>query len=202
MLVYLLVVVISYFMGTVSCAYLISKYIFSKDIRQYGSKNPGTTNMLRTFGKKAGAVTLVGDYLKGTIAVLISSFLAKKLGADPDLARYISALAVVCGHNWSVFMRFRGGKGVATSYGAMLAISPLMTLASMVFYIIILLVTRYVSIASMLGVCLFPILMLMTDDMSGLWLGILLSVSVVYKHRENIRKLLSGTENRFGSKAR
>lgn len=202
MLVYLLVVVISYFMGTISCAYLISKYILSKDIRQYGSKNPGTTNMLRTFGKKAGAVTLVGDYLKGTIAVLISSFLAKKLGADPDLARYISALAVVCGHNWSVFMRFRGGKGVATSYGAMLAISPLMTLASMVFYIIILLVTRYVSIASMLGVCLFPILMLMTDDMSGLWLGILLSVSVVYKHRENIRKLLNGRENRLGTKTR
>ena len=165
MLVYLLVVVISYFMGTISCAYLISKYIFSKDIRQYGSKNPGTTNMLRTFGKKAGAVTLVGDYLKGTIAVLISSFLAKKLGADPDLARYISALAVV-------------------------------------FYIIILLVTRYVSIASMLGVCLFPILMLMTDNMSGLWLGILLSVSVVYKHRENIRKLLNGRENRLGTKTR
>lgn len=202
MLVYLLVVVISYFIGTISCAYLISKYIFSKDIRQYQYKNPGTTNMLRTFGKKAGAVTLVGDYLKGTIAVLISSFLAKKLGADPDLARYISALAVVCGHNWSVFMRFRGGKGVATSYGAMLAISPLMTLASMVFYIIILLVTRYVSIASMLGVCLFPILMLMTDDMSGLWLGILLSVSVVYKHRENIRKLLNGRENRLGTKTR
>ena len=202
MLVYLLVVVISYFMGTISCAYLISKYLLSKDIRQYGSKNPGTTNMLRTFGKKAGAVTLVGDYLKGTIAVLISSFLAKKLGADPDLARYISALAVVCGHNWSVFMRFRGGKGVATSYGAMLAIYPLMTLASMVFYIIILLVTRYVSIASMLGVCLFPILMLMTDDMSGLWLGILLSVSVVYKHRENIRKLLNGRENRLGTKTR
>ena len=99
-------------------------------------------------------------------------------------------------------MRFRGGKGVATSYGAMLAISPLMTLASMVFYIIILLVTRYVSIASMLGVCLFPILMLMTDDMSGLWLGILLSVSVVYKHRENIRKLLNGRENRLGTKTR
>ena len=118
------------------------------------------------------------------------------------MAKYISALAVVCGHNWSIFMRFRGGKGVATSYGAMLAISPLMTLASMVFYIIILLVTRYVSIASMLGVCLFPILMLMTKDMSGVWVGILLSVSVVYKHRENIRKLLSGTENRFGSKAR
>ena len=158
--------------------------------------------MLRTFGKKAGAITLIGDYLKGTLAVLISIFLAKKMGSDPDLAKYISALAVVCGHNWSIFMRFRGGKGVATSYGAMLAISPLMTLASMVFYIIILLVTRYVSIASMLGVCLFPILMLMTKDMSGVWVGILLSVSVVYKHRENIRKLLSGTENRFGSKVK
>ena len=202
MLAYLLVVVISYFMGTISCAYLISKYVFSTDIRQYGSKNPGTTNMLRTFGKKAGAITLIGDYLKGTLAVLISIFLAKKMGLDPDLAKYISAIAVVCGHNWSIFMRFRGGKGVATSYGAMLAISPLMTLASMVFYIIILLVTRYVSVASMLGVCLFPILMFMTKDMSGVWVGILLSVSVVYKHRENIRKLLSGTENRFGSKAR
>lgn len=202
MFVYLLVVVISYFMGTISCAYLISNYIFSSDIRQHGSKNPGTTNMMRTFGKKAGVLTLIGDYLKGTLAVLISIFLAKKMGADPDLAKYISALAAVCGHNWSVFMKFKGGKGVATSYGTMLAISPLMTIASMIFYIIILLLTRYVSIASMLGVCLFPILMLITKDMSGLWLGILFSVSVIYKHRGNIHKLLNGTENRFGAKAR
>ena len=88
MLAYPLVVVISYFMGTISCAYLISKYVFSTDIRQYGSKNPGTTNMLRTFGKKAGAITLIGDYLKGTLAVLISIFLAKKMGSDPDLPTF------------------------------------------------------------------------------------------------------------------
>lgn len=202
MLIYLLVILISYFLGSISWAYIISKYVFSSDIRQYGSKNPGTTNMLRTFGKKAGVITLLGDLIKGSLAVVISNLLAARMGLEPDLAKYISALAVVYGHNWSIFMRFKGGKGVATSYGTMLVISPLMTLASISFYLIILVVTRYVSIASILGVSLFPILMVLANDMSGIWLGILLSISVIYKHRDNIRRLIDGSENKFGCKTK
>nr|WP_314277168.1 glycerol-3-phosphate 1-O-acyltransferase PlsY [uncultured Peptostreptococcus sp.] len=202
MLIYLLVILISYFLGSISWAYIISKYVFSSDIRQYGSKNPGTTNMLRTFGKKAGVITLLGDLIKGSLAVVISNLLAARMGLEPDLAKYISALAVVCGHNWSIFMRFKGGKGVATSYGTMLVISPLMTLASISFYLVILVVTRYVSIASILGVSLFPILMVLANDMSGIWLGILLSISVIYKHRDNIRRLIDGSENKLGCKTK
>lgn len=202
MLIYLLVILISYFLGSISWAYIISKYVFSSDIRQYGSKNPGTTNMLRTFGKKAGVITLLGDLIKGSLAVVISDLLAARMGLEPDLAKYISALAVVCGHNWSIFMRFKGGKGVATSYGTMLVISPLMTLASISFYLIILVVTRYVSIASILGISLFPILMVLANDMSGIWLGILLSISVIYKHRDNIRRLIDGSENKLGCKTK
>ena len=202
MLIYLLVILISYFLGSISWAYIISKYVFSSDIRQYGSKNPGTTNMLRTFGKKAGVITLLGDLIKGSLAVVISDLLAARMGLEPELAKYISALAVVCGHNWSIFMRFKGGKGVATSYGTMLVISPLMTLASISFYLIILVVTRYVSIASILGVSLFPILMVLANDMSGIWLGILLSISVIYKHRDNIRILIDWSENKLGCKTK
>ena len=202
MLIYLLVILISYFLGSISWAYIISKYVFSSDIRQYGSKNPGTTNMLRTFGKKAGVITLLGDLIKGSLAVVISDLLAARMGLEPELAKYISALAVVCGHNWSIFMRFKGGKGVATSYGTMLVISPLMTLASISFYLIILVVTRYVSIASILGVSLFPILMVLANDLTGIWLGILLSISVIYKHRDNIRRLIDGSENKLGCKTK
>ena len=201
MLVYLLVVVISYFMGTISCAYLISKYIFSKDIRQYGSKNPGTTNMLRTFGKKAGGVTLVGDYLKGTIAVLISSFLAKKLGADPDLARYISALAVVCGHNWSVFMRFRGGKGVATTFGVLYCLFFKEVFICSILGLVILYITRYVSLSGLITLLNTNILMFLLDvEIRYIYFTFFLFCIVTFKHKENIKRLINHTERKLGEK--
>ncbi len=197
LLLYVLIIVLAYLIGCVSSAYIISKALFGIDIRTQGSKNAGTTNALRTFGFKAGLVTFLGDYFKGTIAVLLAIFIAYKGHLDADLAKYIAALAVVAGHNWPVFLKFKGGKGVATTYGAMLAIAPLPTLASMLFFIIIVLVTKYVSVASICGVCLFPVLMYMRSDYVGVWVCILLSISVIYKHKENIKRLLKGQERRL-----
>ncbi len=197
MLVYIIILLISYIIGNISCSYLISKYIFGVDIRTQGSKNAGTTNALRTFGIKAGIITLIGDYFKGTIAVLLSAFIASKLNIDVSLAKYISIIAVVCGHNWPIFLKFRGGKGVATTYGGMLAIAPLPTLACMIFFTVLVLVTRYVSLGSILGVCLFPILMFMENDYGGAWVCILLSISVIYKHKQNIIRIAKGEENRL-----
>ena len=197
LLLYVLIIVLAYLMGCISSAYIISKVLFGVDIRTQGSKNAGTTNALRTFGFKAGLVTFLGDYFKGTIAVLLAMFIAYKGHLDVDLAKYIAALAVVAGHNWPVFLKFKGGKGVATTYGAMLGIAPLPTLASMLFFIILVLVTRYVSVGSICGVCLFPILMYMRRDYAGIWVCVLMSISVLYKHRENIKRLLKGKERRL-----
>lgn len=197
LLVYVLIIILSYLIGNISSSYIISNFLFGTDIRTQGSKNPGTTNALRTFGFKAGLLTFLGDYFKGTIAVLISIYVGRKFNVDGELLKYISVLAVVAGHNWPVFLKFKGGKGVATTYGALLAISPLITLSSMLFFIILVAVTRYVSVGSIFGVCLFPILMLITHDYIGTWVCILLSISVIYKHRENIKKSLEGKERRL-----
>ena len=194
---YILIVTLSYLIGNISCSYIISKFMYGTDIRTKGSKNAGTTNALRTFGFKAGFATFLGDYFKGTIAVLISAFIAEKLKIDIDLARYISVIAVVCGHNWPVFLKFKGGKGVATTYGSLLAVAPLPTVFCMIFFMIVVGVTRYVSVGSMLGVFLFPILMFIRRDYMGVWVCIVLSILVVYKHRENIRKLINGNERRL-----
>ena len=197
MLVYILVVVLSYLLGNISSSYIISKYVFDSDIRTKGSKNAGTTNALRVFGFKAGLLTFLGDYFKGTIAVLLTYFVAKYFKVDVDLCRYLAALAVVLGHDWPVFLKFRGGKGVATTYGAMLAISPLSTLFAMLFFIVIVGLTRYVSIGSILGVFLFPIFMYIRHDSLGVWTSVILFLLVVYRHRENIYRLINGEERRI-----
>jgi len=197
MLVYILVVVLFYLLGNISSSYIISKYVFDSDIRTKGSKNAGTTNALRVFGFKAGLLTFLGDYFKGTIAVLLTYFVAKYFKVDVDLCRYLAALAVVLGHDWPVFLKFRGGKGVATTYGAMLAISPLSTLFAMLFFIVIVGLTRYVSIGSILGVFLFPIFMYIRHDSLGVWTSVILFLLVVYRHRENIYRLINGEERRI-----
>jgi len=197
MLVYILVVILSYLLGNISSSYIISKHIFDSDIRTKGSKNAGTTNALRVFGFKAGLLTFLGDYFKGTIAVLLAYFAARYFGVDADLCKYLAALAVVLGHDWPIFLKFKGGKGVATSYGAMLAISPLSTLFAMLFFIAIVGVTRYVSVGSILGVFLFPIFMYIRNDSLGVWTSIILFLLVVYRHRENIQRLVSGEERKI-----
>lgn len=197
MYIYIVLVIISYLLGNISCGYLVGRFIFNEDIRTHGSKNAGTTNALRLYGAKAGAITLLGDLLKGFIAVIISYFVAKNLGVDHNLARYLSLVAVVFGHNWPVFLRFRGGKGVATTYGGVLAISPLVTIFAAIFLAICIISTNYMSVGSMLSISLMPILFFIRGDITGVWFGIVLAMSCIYKHKSNILRLLSGTENKL-----
>ncbi|MDD7183122.1 glycerol-3-phosphate 1-O-acyltransferase PlsY [Peptostreptococcus porci] len=198
MIGYISFIVISYLLGNISSSYFISRFVFNTDIRTMGSKNPGTTNAFRVFGKRAGVLTFIGDFLKGTIAVLISTYLANRFNFDANLARYIAAISVVCGHDWPIFLRFKGGKGVATTYGAMLVIAPLQTVASGLFFFISLFTTKYVSLSSMLSIMLFPILMFTVKDLSGLWVCLILSAMVVYRHKSNVLRLINGTEPKAG----
>ena len=194
MLVYLIIIVVAYLLGNISTSYIVAKRLAGVDIRTQGSGNAGSTNVLRTMGKKAGALTFGGDVLKGVVAVGFARILAYYMKSDQVTCAYIAVVAVVIGHNWPAFLGFKGG------IGSMLAINPVLALTCLAAFIIIVLVSKYVSLGSVLGICLSPVLMLITHNTKGIWVTLFLSASVIYTHRANIKRLLNGTERKLGEK--
>ena len=200
MLSYVLVIIIAYLLGNISTSYIIAKKMIGVDIRTQGSGNAGSTNVLRTLGKKAGAMTFVGDLLKGVLAVLIAKVIASISGVDVATAGYLGVIGVVSGHNWPAFLGFRGGKGVATSLGSMIAINPILALSCFAIFLIIVAITKYVSLGAVVSISLSPIMMILTKNNKGLLATLFLTISVIYTHRENIKRLLNGTERKLGEK--
>ncbi|MDY6153994.1 MAG: glycerol-3-phosphate 1-O-acyltransferase PlsY [Terrisporobacter sp.] len=200
MLVYLIIIITAYLLGNISTSYIVAKRLAGVDIRTQGSGNAGSTNVLRTLGKKAGALTFIGDVLKGLIAVLIARFIAYGVNLDDTTCAYIAVVAVVLGHNYPVFLGFKGGKGVATSLGSMLGMNPLVALLCLGFFIIIVAITKYVSLGSMLGIGLSPVIMMINHNTKGVLVTLFLTISVVITHKENIKRLLNGTERKLGQK--
>lgn len=200
MINYLIIILLAYFIGSISTSYIIAKRMTGVDIRTQGSGNAGSTNVLRTLGKKAGVMTFVGDLLKGVIAVLIARLIATMVHIDPLTASYIAVVFVVAGHNWPIFLGFRGGKGVATSLGAMIAVNPVIALSCFGFFLVIVYFTKYVSLGSVVSICTSPIIMFFVGNNKGLIVTLFLSISVIFKHRENIKRLLNGTERKIGEK--
>lgn len=200
MLVYLIIIITAYLLGNISTSYIVAKRLAGVDIRTQGSGNAGSTNVLRTLGKKAGALTFIGDVLKGLIAVLIARLIAYGVNLDDTTCAYIAVVAVVLGHNYPVFLGFKGGKGVATSLGSMLGMNPLVALLCLGFFIIIVAITKYVSLGSILGIGLSPIIMMINHNTKGVLVTLFLTISVVITHKENIKRLLNGTERKLGQK--
>ena len=200
MLVYLIIIITAYLLGNISTSYIVAKRLAGVDIRTQGSGNAGSTNVLRTLGKKAGALTFIGDVLKGLIAVLIARFIAYGVNLDNTTCAYIAVVAVVLGHNYPVFLGFKGGKGVATSLGSMLGMNPLVALLCLGFFIIIVAITKYVSLGSILGIGLSPIIMMINHNNKGVLVTLFLTISVAITHKENIKRLLNGTERKLGQK--
>lgn len=200
MLVYLIIIITAYLLGNISTSYIVAKRLAGVDIRTQGSGNAGSTNVLRTLGKKAGALTFIGDVLKGLIAVLIARFIAYGVNLDNTTCAYIAVVAVVLGHNYPVFLGFKGGKGVATSLGSMLGMNPLVALLCLGFFIIIVAITKYVSLGSILGIGLSPVIMMINHNTKGVLVTLFLTISVVITHKENIKRLLNGTERKLGQK--
>lgn len=200
MLIYLIIIIIAYLLGNISTSYIVAKRLAGVDIRTQGSGNAGSTNVLRTLGKKAGALTFVGDVLKGLIAVLIARLIAYTFHMDESVCAYLAVVAVVLGHNYPAFLGFKGGKGVATSLGSMLGMNPLIALMCLGFFIIIVAITKYVSLGSVLGIALSPIIMLINHNTKGLLVTLFLTISVAITHKENIKRLLNGTERKIGEK--
>jgi len=207
--VYVATAVISYLIGSLNMAILISKFHKSKDIRDYGSGNAGMTNMLRTFGKRAATWTFVGDFLKGAIVVFVAREIGKSLQMNLDLA-YIAALFVMLGHIYPLYFGFKGGKGIATALGAMFVLNWIafvtiaIGIAPMVFII------KIVSAVCLCGASLYPVLNFVVLFLQGrsffgevvpyTVMSLLMALLVFYAHRDNIKRLRSGTEPSFGRK--
>ncbi|MGL5714672.1 MAG: glycerol-3-phosphate 1-O-acyltransferase PlsY [Paraclostridium sp.] len=200
MIGYIIIVVVAYLLGNISTSYIIAKRMLGVDIRTQGSGNAGSTNALRVLGKKAGAMTFIGDLLKGMLAVFIARIIANIINVDPITAAYIAVVFVVVGHNWPALLGFKGGKGVATSLGAMIAVNPIIALSCFATFGVIVYITRYVSLGSVLSISISPIIMLALKNYKGFLVTLFLSVSVIYTHRENIKRLLNRTERKIGEK--
>jgi len=189
-------VVLSYLVGAIPSGYLLFLAIEKKDIRAYGSRATGATNVLRLKGWRYAIPIALLDILKG----FLPAFLALRLFADPVLAAACASAAVV-GHCFPVYIGFKGGKGVATAAGSMFAIAPIAALFSLVLFVAVVALTRYVSLGSILAALLFPGYMLLLRLPGTLVLLSLPILAVILiRHAGNIRRLLSGTERKFGQK--
>ncbi|WP_066739393.1 glycerol-3-phosphate 1-O-acyltransferase PlsY [Cupriavidus sp. D384] len=199
-MVNLIFAVIAYLIGSVSFAVVVSKVMGLPDPHSYGSGNPGATNVLRTGNKKAAIMTLIGDGLKGYVAVMLVKHLGPGYGVD-DTGIALAALAVFLGHLYPVFHRFAGGKGVATAAGILFAIHPLLGAGTLASWLIIAFFFRYSSLAALVAAIFAPffyVLMFGVDIIAGAVLVI--SVLLIARHRANIAKLLAGKESRIGEK--
>jgi len=201
--IYLLVAIISYLIGSISFSVIFTKKLAGFDVREKGSKNAGSTNVLRTAGKGIAALTLVCDILKGVVAVLIALGIGKidKFEHMEYLVQ-VAGIMVVLGHTFPVFFKFKGGKGVATSLGLILLMNWQIGLICLVFALVLILLTRMVSLGSVSAAILFPVLtMFITENyiVPGYYriFGILLGLFVCFNHRTNIKRLLTGTESKI-----
>ena len=207
MVAYIIVAIIAYAIGSISFSVLISKKMAGFDVREKGSGNAGSTNVLRTVGKRAAILTLICDILKGVVAILIAILVGIIVkDTNKALAVQIASVAVVIGHTFPIFFGFKGGKGVATSLGVLLIINWQIGLICLVFALVIMALTRTVSTGSILAAILYPVLTLFIGNEHYIVEGnyfifsVVMALIVAFNHRSNIKRILNGTENKISFK--
>lgn len=189
----ILVILFAYLLGSVPVGVILAS-IKGADPRKVGSGNIGATNVMRAAGKATGILTLMGDVLKGFLPVVIASALC-----EPIIVIAAAGLAAFLGHLYPVFLKFKGGKGVATALGVYLRLDPFAVLIAAIFFILVLLKWRFVSLGSLVGVAAIPLtLYLLKAPDYYIYLALIIGVLIFIKHRDNIRRLVAGTENRLG----
>ena len=196
-------ILFGYIFGCFSTGFFIGK-IKKVDIRQYGSKSSGTTNALRTLGPKAGILTLLGDMLKAIIAIVLVRFV---LFSDIEYVKLLSlytGLGVVIGHNYPVWLKFQGGKGIAATAGAIVAIDPWIIPFGLPIFVISVALTRYVSVGSLMLAILFPTWIAIRNpgQLHMLIIALAYTALAFIKHRSNIKRLFNGTENKLGQRVK
>ena len=208
--IYIVMAIIAYAIGSINFSVLISRKMAGFDVREKGSGNAGTTNVLRTVGKKAAALTLLCDILKGVVSILIAIIIGKiAKDLSPAILVEVAALAVVIGHTFPIFFEFRGGKGVATSLGVILLINWKIGLICLLFGVILIAITRMVSLGSISAAVLFAVLTVFIRDsyiagiefeFNFIIFGILIAACVIFNHRRNLKRIINGTENKISFK--
>ena len=195
---YILVAVIGYLLGSISVGMIVSKLFHGPDLHKVGSGSPGASNVLRTMGTKFGLVTLFGDFCKALIACALACWIGKDLSYV-----MVAGLACVIGHNWPVFFKMEGGKGVATSCGVVLMTYPVAGVISILTCIAVIAIWRYISLGSMVLLTLFALIVSVFYSQGNLliilWAWVLATMCI-YRHRGNIDRLRHGTERKIGQK--
>jgi len=191
--------VIGYCFGCFSTAYVVGKANHI-DIRSYGSGNAGTTNAMRTLGKKAGIITYIGDVLKAVIPILLARFLVLSGNPHADLICLILGLGVVLGHNYPVWLKFKGGKGIAVTSGVFIAVVPQIAVFALILFVLIALISKYISLASICAILFAGTWMMIYYDFSIAYVVVIAGyiALALWQHRANIVRLLQGTENKIG----
>ncbi len=196
----LLFAVVAYLLGSVSFAIVVSRLFRLEDPRTFGSGNPGATNVLRTGNKKAAALTLLGDCVKGWIPVALAVQFNELLGLGTAGIALV-AVAVFAGHLWPVFFRFKGGKGVATALGVLLGLNPLLGFATLVTWVVVAYAFRYSSLAALVAAVFAPFYYTLLFGVDAISLAVLImSVLLIWRHKKNIGNLIAGKESRIGKK--
>ncbi len=208
MVTYIVIAIVAYLIGSINFSVILSKKMAGFDVREKGSGNAGTTNMLRSVGKKAAVITLICDILKGVVSIgiaIIVGNIVKDL--DKSLLVQIAGILVVVGHTFPIFFGFKGGKGVATSLGVILMTNWKIGLICLIFALVLMALTKMVSVGSIAAAILFPVLtifltdtFIVTEGSNYFIYSILLAILVAFNHRENIKRILNGTENKISFK--
>lgn len=191
-------IIAAYIIGSIPFGYLTVRLTKGIDIRKYGSGSTGTTNVLRTAGPVAAALTVTGDFLKGVVTVV-----AARLTGLPVTCVLIIGLAALAGHNWPIFLRFKGGRGVATGFGISLGLTWQISAGLFVVWVLIIAVTRYVSLASVIVMALYPVMVIyFKEPLPIIIFGILGASTIIVMHRKNIVRLWRGKEAKLGQKVK
>ena len=209
MATYIIIAIIAYAIGSINFSIIISKKLAGFDVREKGSGNAGTTNVLRAVGAKAALITLICDITKGIIAILIAVIIGNIVReVDRALLVQIAGILVIIGHTFPIFFEFKGGKGVATALGVLLITNWKIGLICLVFALVIIAVTRMVSVGSIGAAILFPILTLFMSEnfiveavgLKYLIYSLIIAAIVIFNHRENLKRIMNGTENKLSFK--
>lgn len=196
-MIYVIYALAGYLLGSINASIIISK-IKGTDIRKHGSKNAGATNTLRTFGAGAAACAVLVDILKGIAAVLVARYFSD----NNIIAELVSGFAAILGHNYPVYFGFRGGKGVLTSFAVAVAISPVPSLIALAVGVLVIAVTRYVSLGSMLGAVTLAVISLFMSEIYIAVFMVVLTIIIIARHYQNIGRLLRGEERKLGEKSK
>jgi len=194
-----LIILGCYLLGSIPFGYIAGKLFKKIDIRELGSGNIGATNVFRILGPSLASLVLIGDIGKG----IFSIYLVQYFNIDNLLILTIAGLAVICGHDWSLFLGFKGGKGIATTFGVIFALNPIISILAIVVWVVVMIITRYASLSSILAVISIMIFtILFKQPYEYIIFSAIIMILSIFKHKENIKRLRSGNERKIGKKSK